>query len=101
MKFNGSILLNSVLTITLLSFPILPVNAIQKTNYGKDHSIKSHGEVTILVAAGSKEDSNSGSNSLDNNGFVSKRTTGIEFTVALVTIIAGLLISERLQRNQE
>lgn len=34
-------------------------------------------------------------------GFLSKQTTEIEFTFAIVTIVFGLIVSERLQKNQE
>ena len=34
-------------------------------------------------------------------GFLSKQTTEIEFTFAIVTIIGGFIVSERLQKNQE
>lgn len=98
MKLNGFVLANSLLTITLSTFLILSANAMEKNNYSKDHSSKSHREVNTLVAAGS-QGSNSASKSVD-DGLVSKKTTKIEFTVALVIIISGLIISERFQRNQ-
>ena len=41
-----------------------------------------------------------GSQSSD-KGFLSKQTTEMEFTFAIVTIIVGLMVSEKWQRNQE
>ena len=34
-------------------------------------------------------------------GFLVKQTTEIEFTFAILTVIVGLIASEKLQKNQE
>lgn len=100
MKLKGFVLLNSVLTMILLILPTLSVNGMEKTNYGKDHNLESHSEVTTVIAA-APQGSNNGSKSADNGGFISKHTTELEFTFAIATIIVGLLISDKWQKNQE
>ena len=98
MKLNGSFFSNAILIVTLLISPILSAQAKEVTDYAQDQSSKSYSQV--LVAAAGAEKHGHGAKSAD-QGFISKRTTAIEFTFALVTVIGGLIFSERYQRNQE
>lgn len=95
MKLKRFVLLNSVLTMTLLGFPTLSANALEKNN----HSLESHSEVITVIAA-APQDSSNGSKSQD-SGFVSKHTTEIEFTFAIMVIIVGLVVSDKLQKHQK
>lgn len=95
MKLKGFALLNSVLTMTLLVLPTLSANALERNN----HSLESHSEVTTLIAA-APQDSSNVSKSPD-NGFLSKHTTEIEFTFAIMLIIVGLIVSDKLQQHQK
>ena len=52
---------------------------------------------TCLVSSNAIAASSQGSD----KGFLSKQTTKMEFTGAIVTIIVGLIVSEKWQRNQE
>ena len=52
-------------------------NAIAANSQGSDHGVKS-----------------------SEQGFLSKQTTEMEFTLAIVTIIVGLIVSEKMQGNQ-
>ena len=73
-------------------------------NLSKTVAIASLTIATCLVSsnaiAGNSQLSDNGVKSSD-KGFLSKQTTEMEFTFAIVTIIVGLIVSEKWQRNQE
>ena len=98
MKLNISFFSKAILIMTLLISPKLSAQAEEIANYTQDQSSKSYSQV--LVAAAGAEKHGHGSKSID-HGFISKRTTAMEFTFALVAVIGGLIFSERYQRNQE
>ena len=98
MKLNKSFFNKAVLIITLFVSPTLSVQAKEVTNYAQNHSSKSYSQV--LVAAANKETKGHGAKDSD-QGFVSKRTTAMEFTFALVAVVGGLIASDRYQRIRE
>lgn len=99
MKLNKSFFINTALTITLFSLPILSANAKEMTNYAEDHGSKSHGEATTAIAADSHGDNHGATSS--SGGFLSKHTTEVEFTFAIMVIIVGMIISDKFQSKQE
>ena len=98
MKLNGSFFSNAALIVTLLISPTLSAQAKEVINYAQDHSRESYSQLHAAAPSAGKADHGAKS---DDQGFVSKRTTALEFTFALVTVIGGLIFSERYQRNQE
>ena len=76
MKLNGSFFSNAALILTLLISPTLSAQAKEATKSAQDHGAK-----------------------ISDPGFLSKSTTAIEFTFALVTVVGGLIVSDRYQRK--
>ena len=98
MKLNISFFSKAVLIMTLLVSPKLSAQAEEIANYTQDQSSTSYSQV--LVAAAGAEKHGHGAKSID-QGFLSKRTTAMEFTFALVAVVGGLIFSERYQRKLE
>ena len=76
MKLNGSFFSNAVLIVTLLISPTLSVQAKEVTNSSQDPGVTT-----------------------SDPGFLSKSTTTIKFTFALVAIVGGLIASDRYQKK--
>ena len=70
--------------------------------HAENHGTKNY---TQLVAAAPAADSHGGGHekghSKTSKGFLSKHTTEIEFTFAIIVIVIGLIASERFQRAQD
>ena len=98
MQFNRSFLSNAALIVTLLLSATLSVQAKEVANYVQDHSSQSNSQLLVAAAGADKKDH--GDTSSD-QGFISQRTTALEFTFAIMTIIVGLIASDRYQRNIE
>ena len=103
MKLYQSLFRNAVLIATLLISATLSAQAKEITNkeianYVQDQS--NQGNSQLVVAAAGVEQKDHGDTSSD-QGFISKRTTALEFTFAIMTIIVGLIASDRYQRNRE
>ena len=88
MKLNLSYLINTALTVTLLTVPALSTSAKEVSNYNQDHSNESHTKVIVAPAKDAhKEDQVAKSADQD---FVSKHTIEMEFTFAILIMIVGL-----------
>ena len=92
MKFNRPFFIKAVLTAFLITLTSLSVNA-------KDYEAKNYVEVGEVIAAKPAEQDYSAKNS--DESFVAKHTTGIEFTFAILVVVIGLAVSEKLQKNKE
>ncbi len=98
MKLNKSFFSNAALIVTLLISATSSVRAKEVTNYTQNQSSTSYSQV--LVAAANTKTKDPGAKSSD-PGFISKRTTAMEFTFALLAVIGGLIVSDRYQRIRE
>lgn len=78
MKLNVSFFSNAALIVTLLISPTLSVQAKEATNSAQGTGVN-----------------------ISDSGFLSKSTTTIKFTFALVAVVGGLIASERYQRKPE
>ena len=99
MKLNKSFLLNTALTISLSTFTALSANAKEVNNYASDRINEIHTEIKSVLAADSQGKDHSSKNSAQ--GFISKHTSAMEFTFAILIVIGGMIVSERFNRHQE
>lgn len=98
MKLNESLLKIAAIIVTLSISTISSAQAKEVTNYVRDHSSQS--STQVLVAAADADKQNQSGTSSD-QGFISQRTTALEFTFATLVVLGGLIFSDRYQRNQE
>ena len=99
MKLNWSFFINTALSTTLLTSVTLSAQAKEITNYVPAQSSRSQAQVIASLAVDPYQEEHSGK-SWD-QGFISQRTTEIEFAFALLVLIVGLIASDRYQKNQE
>ena len=88
MKINCSYLINTALSITVLTLTTLSANAKEVTRYAIDYNRESHASA-IAVPVTDTHKENHDTESLD-NGFMAKHTTEMEFTFAILVILIGL-----------
>ena len=98
MKRNQSFWSQTVLIVTLLASTTLSTQAEEVTKYGRDQS--NQRDERVLVAAANSQKNDHGAKSTD-PGFIVQSTTIVEFTIATLLVIGGLIISDRYQGNQE
>ena len=99
MKLNWSFLSSSALTITLLTSATISAQGFEVTNSAQNQSGESHGELTAALAAKSE---GSDQSALDSDQkFSSKNIAQMEFALAILVLIVGLVASARYQSNQE
>ena len=99
MKLNKSFLLNTALTISLSTFTALSANAKEVNNYASDRINEIRTEIKSALAEDSPEKDHSSKNA--DEGFISKHTTEMEFSFAILMVIGGMILSERFNRHQE
>ena len=99
MKLNWSFLNSSALTIALLTSATISAQGFEVTNSVQNQSQENHGELTAALAANSE---GSDQNALDSDQkFSAKNIAQMEFALAILVLIVGLVASARYQSSQE